>query len=62
MWSKSDKNAVFKMAFLVLMKMYTCSKFCKMTPKTAIFELILNGKATKREHADENLNHISFVT
>ena len=33
-----------------------------MIAKTALFEIILNVHATKREHADENLNHISFAT
>ena len=35
-------------------------KFCKMTAKTAFFEINLNAHDTKGEHADENLNHISF--
>ena len=33
-----------------------------MTAETAFLEKFLNVRATKREHADENLNQISFVT
>ena len=55
-------KVVIKMTFLALMKMNIFPKFCKMTTKTAVFETILNVHATNREHTDENLNHISFVT
>ena len=55
-------EVVIEMAFLVLKKMKIFPKLCEMTEKTAFFEKSLNVNATKREHVDENLNHISFVT
>ena len=58
----NTQKVVIRMAFLVLMKMYIFPKFYKMTAKTAFFEIILNVHATRRENADENWNHISFIT
>ena len=55
-------EVVIKIAFLLLVKMYIFSKFCKMAAKTTVSEIISSDHATKREHADEYLNHITFVT
>ena len=54
-------KVVIKMAFLVVMKMYYFQKFRKITAKTPFAVIILNVHATKREHADENFNHMSLV-